>query len=251
MPLPVHVAGAAGWWYLCLIACYAHHYNKRPRLDAAPHRVDRYILQPGRSASLIRVTMRELNHLCQLLFVNPQLPRTHNWRYSDLHRLVIALYSLANPNPLRKASYTFGWSIASLQHNLHVHVDLIIRHLDGHASRTLFATCMLACLRQRADSLSCCAAPSVLHSIPHRRLDDGRAVCMDRSTFRPAAVPQLHRHRRRHVCSCRATEGCTTGTPSVLHVQEVPQRLLHGDRRPPRYACVSCCALCCARATMR
>ena len=136
MPPPPHILAAAGWWWLLNVARHAHHYNKRPRLDAsAGLRINRRILQPGHTTSYIRVTLRELQQLCALLFVNPQLPRTHNWRYSALHRLIIALYALSNPHPLRKASFAFGWSVASLQHNLHEHVDLIIQHLDSHASR--------------------------------------------------------------------------------------------------------------------
>jgi hypothetical protein len=134
MPLPLHVLTGAAWFWCVLVSPRLHHGLSRPRLHPAVERVH-HITAARRCQSLIRITPGELDQLCNLLFVNRDARLTSQWRFTPFQRLVIALYCLANQHPLRKLSITFGWSIASLQHNFHSFIESVVQNLDDQASR--------------------------------------------------------------------------------------------------------------------
>ena len=140
MSLPPHILCASAWWWQFGIAPTLHHHNPRPRLETRTDSVEQIITRRRLPLDLIRITTREFNHLCALLFVKPV--KSGNWRYSPTHRLVIFLYCIANYQPLRKASFTFGWSIASLQRNVHEYVERVLECLDDHMSRQCSSTCL-------------------------------------------------------------------------------------------------------------
>ena len=142
---PLHILAAAGYFWCFLISPSLHHTTKRPRLTPIAQRIDRQLLVRSHCRALIRISPDELKQLCTLLFVNVDAAaRLSNWRYSQFHRVIIALYCLSNVQTLRKASFTWGWSLASLQHNLHSFVNLVIHHLGSATSGTCSPICMSA-----------------------------------------------------------------------------------------------------------
>ena len=185
MPLAAHLAIAAAWFWWVTISFQLHHALPRPRLHARRSAVDNRIRSERHSRDLIRLSPAEFKQLCQLLFVTDV--QKGNWRFTSAQRCIIALYSLANQHPLRKASVTFGWSIASLQYNLHWFVDRVIEHLDHPASR------------QCSPLAACPFAPSLIRvaslSLSNTRMDRRRAEAVDGCSQRAASVRRLHRHR--------------------------------------------------------
>ena len=122
------------WWWLSIIAPNLHHHLERPRLRIQTSRLDRLLKRAKTCLDTTRFTPHELNQLCNDMFVSTVADGTHNWRLSPRHRVVVALWMLANHTPLRKGQHIFGWAIASLTHNLHAFVDCVIDKLDAPGS---------------------------------------------------------------------------------------------------------------------
>lgn len=135
MPLPTHLlVASACWWWVSHVAPRLHHTNQRPRLPAGRPLIAARILTRRHCANLLRVTTAEFKQLCDLLFASLDELPVGNWRFTPRERIAIALYCLANYQPLRKAQVTFGWSIASLSENIHAFVDVVIERLDDETS---------------------------------------------------------------------------------------------------------------------
>jgi len=139
MAMQPHILAAAGWFYMSVMLPLARYGHSKPRLAAQHGRLDHVLASSRRCLEITRCTHDELMELADRLGIDPDEQPTKNWRFSHMHRLVIALYCLSAAQCLRRAKQQWGWAINSISSNVEVMCDLIIDRLDAPGSRTCAA----------------------------------------------------------------------------------------------------------------
>jgi hypothetical protein len=114
----------------------AHYGHAKPRLDAqrARSRLQRILSSNQLCLQITRLTCAELTRLADMLGCDDERA-TGNWRFTSLHRLVIALYCFSERQCLRRARESWGWAMNSISSNMEEMCDLIIDKLDAPGSR--------------------------------------------------------------------------------------------------------------------
>ena len=135
----------------------AHYGHNKPRLAAQRQRLEHVLSSDRRCLEITRLTHAELMQLADILGIDTDEQPTGNWRFSALHRLVIALYCLSAQQCLRRAKQQWGWAVNSISSNTDAMCELIIEKLDAPGSRTC-SSC--ACLS--APALSVCSRVCLL-----------------------------------------------------------------------------------------
>lgn len=137
MPL-THIQRVAVCWYWLFVLTPAMQ-AALPKERLLPHRLDlQAMLMSNRwTQEITRFTADEIHMLAHDLLINPDALITSNWRFSPLHRLVLALIWLSNALPSRKHSLNVGWASNAVLNNARYHIDAIIEHLgaDGAGQR--------------------------------------------------------------------------------------------------------------------
>ena len=166
MPPPPHILAAAAWFYLFVMLPLARYGHSKPRLAAQQQRIDHVLASERRCLQITRFTHAELMELCELLGIRTDEQAHGNWRFSELHRLVIALYCLSAQQCLRHAKQQWGWAMNSISNNIELMCELIISRLDApdsgstcctahHGGQRLFASLLtMLCVCCAADAIS-------------------------------------------------------------------------------------------------
>jgi len=169
----------------------AHYGHSKPRLAPQRARIQHVLSSDQRCLEITRLTYDELLELADLLDISTDEHVVGNWRFSPLHRLVIALYCLSAQQCLRRARQQWGWAVNSVSANVDATCELIISRLDVPGSRTCSSApdSARSCLSVRSLPVLLC-----LCSVRMQRVDDGGAGRVARCSHWPCRVPRLHWH---------------------------------------------------------
>ena len=103
MPLAPHLFVAAAYYYLCILLPLARYGAgaPKPRLQPNVAVFTALLLDRRKCRDVTRFSPSELKQLASDLLITDPDEIKHNWRFSPMHRLLMALIMLSNHPPMK------------------------------------------------------------------------------------------------------------------------------------------------------
>lgn len=135
MPLTTHMRAGICWFFLFQLLPRLVRWGPKARLQPRPADLDMLMMSDTHCQRITRLKAKEVRQLAHDIGVDIRAPISGNWRFSPLHRLLLALMSFSNAVPSRKLRMAHGWAANAVLNNARYHIDAIIDNLGAPGSR--------------------------------------------------------------------------------------------------------------------